>query len=65
MEEGEMNLYWRTPPPRSFRLKAALFILDVGIWIAERIHGAALSTYMKDADMLYMDDVIDFNSKWR
>jgi hypothetical protein len=60
-----MILSWRDPPPRSFRLKVALSILGIGIWVAERIHGAALSTYMKDADMLYMDDVIDFNSKWR
>lgn len=55
-----MNLSWRNPPPRSFRLKAALFILNIGIWIAERIHGAALDTLLDDMDMIHVDDAYQY-----
>ena len=59
MEEEKMNLEWRNSPPRSFRLKAALFILDVGIWIAEHIHGAALDTLLEDMDMIHVSDALE------
>lgn len=55
-----MMLEWRKTPPRSFRLKAALFILDIGIWVAERIHGAAFDTLMDDMDMIHVDDAYQY-----
>ena len=55
-----MNLEWRNPPLRSFRLKAALFVLDVGIWIAERIHKNALDVLMDDMDMIHVSDALEY-----
>ena len=54
-----MMLEWRNPP-RSLRLKAALFILDIGIWVAERIHGTAFDTLMDDMDCIHVDDAYQY-----
>ena len=54
-----MNLEWRNPP-RSFRLNVALSILGIGIWVAERIHGAAFDTLMDDMDMINIDDAYQY-----
>jgi uncharacterized protein (DUF1786 family) len=55
----KMNLEWRNSPPRSFRLKVALSILGIGIWVAERIHKNALDVLMDDMDMIHVSDALE------